>query len=131
MTIHLSTAFVQVHDLDAALGFYHDLLGLEVRQDVSNDGWRWVTVGASDQPVALVLSDYVDGTEAEVATINAMLAKGSLNAVQFASADLDATFTALAAGGAEIVQEPTQQPWGAKDGAVRDPSGNLIRISQA
>lgn len=131
MSIQLSTAFVQVHDLDAALAFYRDLLDLEVRMDVSNEGFRWVTVGASDQPVSIVLSDYVDGTDAERETIGAMLAKGSLNAVQFSSSDLDQTFSKLTAGGAEVVQEPTQQPWGAKDGAVRDPSGNLIRINQS
>lgn len=131
MTVELSTAFVQSHDLDASLAFYRDLLGLEVRLDVANEGFRWVTVGAPGQSVSLVLSDYVDGTAAEVETIQAMLAKGSLNAVQFSSSDLDDTFARLAAGGAEVVQPPTQQPWGAKDGAVRDPSGNLIRINQA
>ncbi len=131
MTLQLSTCFVQIHDADAALAFYTDALGLEVRADIAHEGFRWVTVGAPGDTVSIVLSDYVDGTEDEVAAVGSLVAKGGLNAVHFSSDDLDATFESLKKAGVEIVQEPTQQPWGARDGAVRDPSGNMVRINQA
>ena len=131
MNLTLSTCFVQVHDPDLALAFYRDTLGLELRNDVGREGSRWITVGGSSQPdLAIVLTNYVNGGPADGDTLAALLAKGALNGVHFHTDDLDATFARLHAAGAEIVQEPTDQPWGARDGAVRDPSGNLVRIDQ-
>jgi catechol 2,3-dioxygenase-like lactoylglutathione lyase family enzyme len=131
MNLTLSTCFVQVHDPDLALAFYRDHLGLEVRNDVGKEGFRWITVGAASQPdVAIVLPNYVNGGPDDGDALAALLAKGALNGVHFHSDDLDATFEKLSASGAEIVQEPTDQPWGTRDCAVRDPSGNLVRIDQ-
>ena len=131
MELTLSTCFVQVHDPDLALAFYRDALGLELRNDVANQGFRWITVGAASQPgVAIVLTDYLHGSPADREAIAALLAKGALNGVHFHTDDLDAAFKKVRASGAEIVQEPTDQPWGTRDCAVRDPSGNLVRIDQ-
>ena len=131
MNIALARCFVQVHDADLALSFYRDSLGLEVRNDVANEGYRWVTVGAPSQPgVEIVLTNYVNGSPADGDIVAGLLAKGALNGVHFAAKDLDATFAKLKADGAEIVQEPTDQFWGVRDCALRDPSGNLIRINQ-
>ncbi len=131
MNIALSTCFVQVHDPDAALGFYRDALGLEVRNDVAYNGSRWVTVGSPDQPeISIVLTDYVDGAPQDKEVVAALLAKGAMNGVHFSTADLEGLFDKVRAAGAEVVEEPTDQPWGVRDGAVRDPSGNLIRINQ-
>jgi catechol 2,3-dioxygenase-like lactoylglutathione lyase family enzyme len=131
MTLTLSTCFVQVHDPDEALGFYRDKLGLEVRNDVANEGFRWITVGAAAQPeVAIVLTNYVNGGPDDGDALTALLAKGALNGVHFHTDDLDGSFEKLRASGAEIVQEPADQPWGTRDFAVRDPSGNLVRIDQ-
>lgn len=131
MELTLSTCFVQVHDPDLALAFYRDALGLELRNDVANQGFRWITVGAASQPgVAIVLTDYLHGSPADREAIAALLAKGALNGVHFHTDDLDAAFEKVRASGAEIVQEPTDQPWGTRDCAVRDPSGNLVRIDQ-
>ena len=132
MNIALSTCFVQVHDPDAALGFYRDALGLEVRNDVAYNGSRWVTVGSPDQPeISIVLTDYVDGAPQDKDVVAALLAKGAMNGVHFSTADLEGLFDKVRAAGAEVVEEPTDQPWGVRDGAVRDPSGNLIRIQSA
>jgi uncharacterized glyoxalase superfamily protein PhnB len=132
MELSLSTCFVQIHDPEAALGFYRDTLGLEVRNDVANGGFRWITVGSANQPdVSIVLTNHLAGSPEDNDVIESLLAKGALNAVHFHAADLDGTFAALNDAGAEIVQEPTDQPWGVRDGAVRDPSGNLVRIDQA
>ncbi len=131
MNLTLARCFVQVHDPDLALAFYRDNLGLELRNDVSNEGFRWITVGAASQPgVEIVLTNYLNGSPADVDAIVALVAKGALNGVHFHSDDLDATFEKLRASGVEIVQEPTDQSWGARDGAVRDPSGNLVRIDE-
>ena len=131
MNLTLSTCFVQVHDPDLALAFYRDTLGLELRNDVARENFRWITVGASSQPdVAIVLTNYVNGGPADVDAIAALVAKGALNGVHFHTDDLDATFEKLRTSGAEIVQEPIDQPWGTRDCAVRDPSGNLVRIDQ-
>ena len=131
MNIALARCFVQVHDADLALSFYRDSLGLEVRNDVANEGYRWVTVGAPSQPgVEIVLTNYVNGSPADGDIVAGLLAKGALNGVHFTAEDLDATFAKLKADGAEIVQEPTDQFWGVRDCALRDPSGNLIRINQ-
>jgi catechol 2,3-dioxygenase-like lactoylglutathione lyase family enzyme len=131
MNLTLSQCFVIVHDPDLALGFYRDTLGLELRNDVSKGEFRWITVGAASQPgVAIVLTNYLNGSPADGEAVAALVAKGALNGVHFHSDDLDASFDDLVAAGAEIVQEPTDQPWGTRDCAVRDPSGNMIRIDQ-
>jgi catechol 2,3-dioxygenase-like lactoylglutathione lyase family enzyme len=131
MTLTLSTCFVLVDDPDRALGFYGETLGLELRNDVNRGDFRWITVGSTSQPgVAIVLTNYLNGSPADSEALGALLAKGALNGVHFQTDDLDGTFQKLQAAGAEIVQEPTEQPWGTRDLAVRDPSGNLVRIDQ-
>jgi len=131
MNLTLSQCFVIVHDPDLALAFYRDALGLELRNDVAKGDFRWLTVGAGSQPgVAVVLTNYLNGSPADQEAVAALVAKGALNGVHFHSDDLDASFEQLRAAGAEIVQEPTDQPWGTRDLAVRDPSGNLVRIDQ-
>jgi catechol 2,3-dioxygenase-like lactoylglutathione lyase family enzyme len=131
MDLTLSQCFVIVHDPDRALSFYRDTLGLEVRNDVANEGSRWITVGAASQPgVAIVLTNYLNGSPADSEAIAALVAKGALNGVHFHTEDVDATFEKVRDAGAEIVQEPTDQFWGTRDFAVRDPSGNLVRIDQ-
>lgn len=131
MNLTLSTCFVLVHDPDAALGFYRDGLGLELRNDVARQDFRWITVGAPAQPdVAIVLTNYLNGSAADSDALAALVAKGALNGVHFRTDDLDASFAKLRNAGAEIVQEPADQPWGTRDFAVRDPSGNLVRIDQ-
>jgi catechol 2,3-dioxygenase-like lactoylglutathione lyase family enzyme len=131
MNLTFAQCFVLVHDPDLALTFYRDALGLELRNDVARGDFRWLTVGAASQPeVALVLTNYLNGSPADVDALAALLAKGALNGVHFHTDDLDGTFEKLSASDAEIVQEPTDQPWGARDCAVRDPSGNMVRIDQ-
>lgn len=131
MNLSLSTCFVLVHDPDQALAFYRDTLGLELRNDVAKEDFRWLTVGADSQPgVAIVLTNYLNGSPADQDALAALIAKGALNGVHFQTDDLNAAFAKLQASGAEIVQEPTDQPWGTRDCAVRDPSGNMIRIDQ-
>jgi catechol 2,3-dioxygenase-like lactoylglutathione lyase family enzyme len=131
MELTLSTCFVLVHDPDVALSFYRDTLGLQLRNDVSRGDFRWITVGAASQPgVAVVLTNYLNGSPADGDALAALIAKGALNGVHFHSDDLDGAFEQVRGAGAEIVQEPTDQPWGTRDFAVRDPSGNLVRIDQ-
>jgi uncharacterized glyoxalase superfamily protein PhnB len=131
MNLTLSQCFVLIHDPEAALAFYRDTLGLELRNDVARTEFRWITVGAASQPgVAIVLTNYLNGSPADADALAALLAKGALNGVHFHTDDLDATFEKLRASAAEIVQEPTDQPWGTRDLAVRDPSGNMVRIDQ-
>lgn len=131
MNLTLSTCFVLVHDPDVALAFYRDALGLELRNDVAREDFRWITVGAESQPgVAIVLTNYLNGSPADQDQLAALIAKGALNGVHFNTDDLDATFETVRDAGAEIVQEPTDQPWGTRDFALRDPSGNLIRVDQ-
>src|SRR3954451_14783718 len=132
MNLTLSQCFVLVHDPELALTFYRDTLGLEERNDVARGDFRWITVGAASQPgVAIVLTNYLSGRPADNQTLEALVAKGALNGVHFHTDDLDASFEKVTASGAEIVQEPTEQPWGVRDCAVRDPSGNLVRIDQS
>jgi catechol 2,3-dioxygenase-like lactoylglutathione lyase family enzyme len=132
MQFALSTCFVQVNDPELALGFYHDTLGLELRNDVANAGFRWITVGEASQPdVAIVLTNFVNGSPADIDALAALLAKGALNGVHFRTDDLDAAFERVRTSGAEIVQEPSDRFWGVRDFAARDPSGNLVRIEQA
>jgi catechol 2,3-dioxygenase-like lactoylglutathione lyase family enzyme len=131
MNLSLSQCFVIVHDPDLALAFYRDALGLEQRSDVGKGEFRWITVGAASQPdVSVVLTNYLNGSPADGDAVAALVAKGALNGVHFHTDDLDGTFEELRAAGAEIVQAPTDQPWGTRDLAVRDPSGNLVRIDQ-
>lgn len=131
MNITLSTCFVQVNDPDEALAFYSDRLGLEVRNDVGKGDYRWITLGSPAQPdVAIVLTNFVNGGPEDGDAVAALLAKGAMNGVHFHSDDLDGTFAKLQAAGVEVVEEPKEQPWGARDCAVRDPSGNLVRIDQ-
>jgi uncharacterized glyoxalase superfamily protein PhnB len=131
MNLSLARCFIQVTDPEPALGFYRDALGLEVRKDVKNEGFRWITVGAASQPdVEIVLTNYLAGSPDDVDAVVGLVAKGAMNGVHFHTDDLDGVFAKLRTSGAEIVQEPTDQPWGARDGAVRDPSGNLVRIDQ-
>ncbi|HYJ21364.1 MAG TPA: VOC family protein [Solirubrobacterales bacterium] len=131
MNLSLSQCFVIVHDSDSALAFYRDTLGLEQRNDVNKGDFFWVTVGAGSQPdVSIVLTNYLNGSPADSDALAALVAKGALNGVHFHTDDLDATFDKLVAAEAEIVQEPTDQPWGTRDCAVRDPSGNMVRIDQ-
>lgn len=133
LTIHSS--YLPHDDPDAALVFYRDLLGFEVRKDVGYEGLRWLTVGPADQPgTSIVLTPpAVDPgiTDDERRVIGEMMAKGTYAGINLATADLDGTFDRLQAGDVEIVQEPTDQPYGIRDCAVRDPAGNMIRIQQA
>jgi catechol 2,3-dioxygenase-like lactoylglutathione lyase family enzyme len=132
MAVNLSTTFIPVNDPDEALGFYRDALGLEVRNDVANGGFRWVTVGAPGQDVSIVLFQPHGGlSEAEGDALLALVTKGSLQVAIFSADDLDTTFEKVRASGAEVLQEPVSQPWGARDCAFRDPSGNMVRIAQA
>jgi catechol 2,3-dioxygenase-like lactoylglutathione lyase family enzyme len=132
ITIHSS--FLPHSDPDASLAFYRDVLGFEVRLDVGYEGMRWITVGPADQPdTAFVLypPTATPGlTEDEQRTILELVAKGSFFGANLASTDLDDTFARIEAAGAEVVQEPTDQPYGVRDCAFRDPAGNLIRIQQ-
>jgi catechol 2,3-dioxygenase-like lactoylglutathione lyase family enzyme len=131
MNLTLSTCFVIVHDPDVALSFYRDALGLELRNDVAREDFRWITVGAPSQPgLGIVLTNYLNGSPADGEAVAGLVAKGALNGVHFHADDLDAAFEKLRAAGAEIVQEPDERPWGTRDFAVRDPSGNLLRIDQ-
>ena len=131
MNLTLSQCFVLVHDPGQALAFYRDTLGLELRNDVAKGEFRWITVGAESQPgVAIVLTNYLNGSPADQDALAALIAKGALNGVHFQSDDLDASFEKVDAAGVEVVQEPTDQPWGTRDFAVRDPSGNMIRVDQ-
>jgi catechol 2,3-dioxygenase-like lactoylglutathione lyase family enzyme len=132
LTIHY--AFLPHDDPDASLAFYRDILGFEVRNDVGRGDMRWITVGPPDQPgTSIVLQPPAADpgiTDEERRTIAEMMAKGTYAIITLASSDLDSTFERLQAGGAEIVQEPTEQPYGVRDCAVRDPAGTLIRINE-
>ncbi|WP_136055809.1 VOC family protein [Microbacterium sp. K24] len=135
MNISIHYAFLPHTDSDAALGFYRDTLGFEVRNDVGYDGLRWLTVGPAGQPeTSIVLHPpAVDPgiTDVERQTILELIAKGSYGALTLASDDLDALFERLVESGADVVQEPMDQPYGVRDCAFRDPAGNLLRINQA
>jgi len=134
MDIKLSQCFIAVDDHDAALGFYRDALGLEVRNDVGFEGMRWVTLGSPTQPdVEVVLEPPVADPGATAADRQAaaeLLAKGLLRAVNFRTADCDATFEQIRASGADVLQEPMDQPYGVRDCAFRDPAGNMVRFAQ-
>jgi catechol 2,3-dioxygenase-like lactoylglutathione lyase family enzyme len=132
ITIHAS--FLPQDDPDASVAFYRDALGFEVRMDVEYGGMHWITVGPADQPgtsIVLYPPAATPGiTEDERETIAEMMAKGTFASINLATADLDAIFERLQADDAEVVQEPTDQPYGIRDCSFRDPSGNLIRIQE-
>ncbi|MGH2682354.1 MAG: VOC family protein [Actinomycetota bacterium] len=134
MHITIHSSFLPQDDPEAALAFYRDILGFEVRNDVEYGGLHWITVGPPGQPgtsVVLHPPAVTPGiTEDERRTIVEMMAKGTFAMINLATADLDDTFAKIEAGGAEVVQEPIDQPYGIRDCAIRDPAGNLIRIQQ-
>jgi uncharacterized glyoxalase superfamily protein PhnB len=134
MDITIYGTFLPHNDPDASLAFYRDTLGFEVRGDVGHGGMRWITVGPADQPgTSIVLHPPTADpgiTEDERRIIVEMMAKGTYAIILMATKDLDGTFERLQASGAEVVQEPTEQPYGIRDYAVRDPAGNLIRIQE-
>ena len=134
MDISIHSSFLPHTDPEASLAFYRDTLGFEVRKDVGYNGLRWITVGPVGQPgTSIVLSPAgcTPGvTEQERRVITEMMAKGTYAMLLLATPDLDASFERLQAGDAEIIQEPTQQPYGVRDCAVRDPAGNMIRIQE-
>ncbi|MDE3723514.1 VOC family protein [Nocardiopsis sp. N85] len=132
LTIH--TSFLPHDDPDASLVFYRDVLGFEVRNDVGQGRMRWITVGPVDRPDTSILlaPPAVDPgiSEDERRTIAEMMAKGTYGWILLATRDLDVTFDKVRAQGAEIVQDPTEQPYGIRDCAFRDPAGNLIRVQE-
>ena len=134
MTVSISHVHVLVDDPDAALAFYRDTLGLTVRNEVAQGGFRWITLATAGQPeIQIVLSQPHAGRSQEDGdALAALLAKGELRPLQFSSDNLDETFEKVAGmPGADVVQEPVSQPWGARDAAVRDPAGNMVRIEQS
>ncbi|MFW6641877.1 VOC family protein [Nocardiopsis algeriensis] len=134
MDITVEASFLPHDDPDAALAFYRDILGFEVRKDVGYGGMRWITVGPVGEPgTSLVLSPPAADpgvTEEERRVITEMMAKGTYAAVLLATSDLEGVFDRVQAAGAEVVQEPTDQPYGVRDCAFRDPAGNLVRIQE-
>ena len=132
ITIHAS--FLPHNDPDASLTFYRDTLGFEVRNDVGYGGMRWITVGPPGQPGTSIVLYPPAATpglnEEEKRTISEMMAKGTFGHIILAAKDLDGTFEKLQAKGAEVVQEPIDQPYGVRDCAFRDPAGNLIRLQK-
>jgi catechol 2,3-dioxygenase-like lactoylglutathione lyase family enzyme len=131
MDLALTHCFINVLDADLALAFYRDALGLELRNDVANGGFRWVTVTPPSQPeVEIVITDYLASSPEDADILKGLVAKGALNGVVFRTADVDGTFEKVRASGAEVLQEPVDQPYGVRDCAFRDPSGNMVRISQ-
>ena len=134
MNITIHASFLPQEDPDASLAFYRDVLGFEVRNDVGYNGMRWITVGPADQPgtsIVLYPPQATPGiTDDERGTIAEMMAKGTYASINLATPDLDGTFERLQASGAEVVQEPIEQPYGIRDSAVRDPAGNLLRIQE-
>ena len=134
MDITIHSSLLPHDDPEATLAFYRDTLGFEVRLDVEYGGMHWITVGPQDQPdTAIVLYPPAASpgiTEKERRTVAEMMAKGTYASINLAATDLDAVFERLQAGDAEVVQEPTDQPYGIRDCAFRDPAGNLIRIQE-
>ena len=134
MDITISASFLPHTDPDASLAFYRDALGFELRKDVGFNGMRWLTVGPVDQPgTSIVLHPPAADpgiTDEERKTIAEMMAKGTYGSILLATEDVDKTFEQLQATDAEVVQEPTDQPYGVRDCAFRDPAGNMVRIQQ-
>ncbi len=132
MDLSVKYTFLEVDDHEAALAFYRDALGMEVRQDVAMEGARWLTVGPASQPdLGIVLCTAGVGRPPEDAQrLRELLAKGSLSGLVLETDNVDATFEAVRATGAEVLQEPMDQPYGTRDCSFRDPSGNQVRINQ-
>ncbi len=132
MRLNLQHTFLEVDDHEAALAFYRDVLGLEVRNDVNMEFGRWLTVGPAGQPeLGIVLQTAGVGRPSEDGeTIKNLLAKGSLGGLVFSTDDVDALFERIQASGAEVMQEPMDMPYGVRDCAFRDPAGNMLRFSQ-
>ena len=134
MDISIHASFLPQDDPEAAVAFYRDTLGFEVRLDVGYEGMRWITVGPVDQPgtsIVLFPPAATPGlTDDERRTVSEMMAKGTYGTLLLATKDLDSTFEQLQASDTEVVQEPTEQPYGVRDCAVRDPAGNLVRIQE-
>lgn len=134
MDITIHSSFLPQDDPDVALAFYRDTLGFEVRNDVGYQGMRWITVGPAGQPgTSIVLYPPAASpgiTDDELRTIAEMMAKGTYASILLATADVDGVFERLQASDAEVVQEPTDQPYGVRDCAFRDPAGNMIRIQE-
>ena len=133
MSISLQYSHITVNDPDESIPFYRDALGLEVLNDVASGGHRWVTLGSPAQPgVEIVLSDpHAGRSQADGDALQELVAKGSLGPIVFRTEDLDGAFERVRASGAEVLQEPIDQPWGPRDCAFRDPSGNTVRILQS
>ncbi|GHE69718.1 lyase [Streptomyces longispororuber] len=133
MDISLSQCFIAVDDHDKALAFYRDVLGLEVRNDVGFENMRWVTVASPSQDVEIVLEPPLadpNASDADRQAVAELMAKGMLRGVIFRTDDCDATFERIRAAGAEVLQEPMDQPYGVRDCAFRDPAGNMLRFNQ-
>jgi catechol 2,3-dioxygenase-like lactoylglutathione lyase family enzyme len=134
MDITIHTSVLPHDDPDATLAFYRDTLGFEVRKDVGAGTMRWITVGPADQPGTSILlaPPAADPgiTDDERRTILEMMAKGTYGWILLATKDLDGVFERLEASDAEVIQEPTEQPYGVRDCAFRDPAGNQIRIQE-
>jgi len=135
MDITIQSSFLPHADPDASVAFYRDALGFEVRLDVGYGGMRWITVGPTDQPnTSIVLYPPAADpgvTDDERRTVAEMMAKGTYATIVLSTPDVDQTFARVEATGAEVVQEPIDQPYGVRDCAFRDPAGNQIRINQA
>jgi catechol 2,3-dioxygenase-like lactoylglutathione lyase family enzyme len=134
MDIFIHASFLPHVDPEASLAFYRDALGFEVRNDVGYGGMRWLTVGPIGQPGTSIVLHPPGAdpgvTDDERRTIAEMMAKGTYSGILLATADLDGTFARLQDGIAEVVQEPTEQPYGVRDCAFRDPAGNMVRIQE-
>ena len=134
MSITIHASFLPHSDPDASLAFYRDVLGFEVRNDVGYKGMRWITVGPADQPATSIVlfppAASPGVTDEERRTIAEMMAKGTFATMLLATKNLDADFERIQASGAEVVEEPTMQPYGVRDCAIRDPAGNLIRVQE-
>ncbi|MET7294461.1 VOC family protein [Streptomyces griseoloalbus] len=131
--VRLAQCFIAVDDYDKALAFYRDVLGLEVRDDVGFEGMRWVTVGSPEQDVEIVLEPPAANPDASPGDKQAMaelLAKGMLRGLNFTTTDCDALFARVRAAGADVLQEPVDQPYGVRDCAFRDPAGNMLRFME-
>ena len=133
MTIRIQHSYIAFDDADAALAFYRDVVGFEVQNDVDmGGGMRWITLAPAGSEVSVVLTPVGAGeSDADRETMADLLAKGVLAGVVLETDDLDGDFERIAASGADVVQEPMDQPWGARDAAFRDPAGNQLRISQS
>jgi predicted enzyme related to lactoylglutathione lyase len=135
MDLTLSHCFIAVDDHEKAIAFYRDVLGLEVRQDVKFEGMRWVSVGPKSQPEVNIVLEPPGAdpnmSPADRQALTELLAKGLMRGVNFATDNCDATFERIRAAGAEVLQEPIDQPYGVRDCAFRDPAGTMLRFSQA